>query len=130
MEKILTMVLIWFLFKINSLNSDEIYNLLVEVSSQTGINVKSQSTGITEGIDLGSNNFEIVKEPKIGLIVGEGVRSYDAGEIWHLLDTRFNIPITKLDVSDLGFIDLSRYTHIILPDYSEGLSISINWWEY
>ena len=103
-----------------SLNSDEIYNLLVEVSSRTGINIKSQSTGITEGIDLGSNNFEIVKEPKIGLIVGEGVRSYDAGEIWHLLDTRFNIPITKLDVSDLGYIDLSRYTHIILPDYSEG----------
>jgi len=103
-----------------SLNSQEIYNLLVEVSSKTGINVKSQSTGITEGIDLGSNNFEIVKEPKIGLIVGEGVRSYDAGEIWHLLDTRFNIPITKLDVGDLGYIDLSRYTHIILPDYSEG----------
>ena len=103
-----------------SLNSDEIYNRLVEVSSRTGINIKSQSTGITEGIDLGSNNFEIVKEPKIGLIVGEGVRSYDAGEIWHLLDTRFNIPITKLDVSDLGYIDLSRYTHIILPYYSEG----------
>ena len=103
-----------------SLNSDEIYNLLVEVSSKTGINVKSQSTGITDGIDLGSNNFEIVTEPKIGLIVGEGVRSYDAGEIWHLLDTRFNIPITKLDVGDLGYIDLSRYTHIILPDYSEG----------
>ena len=102
------------------LNSDEIYNLLVEVSSKTGINVKSQSTGITDGIDLGSNNFEIVKEPKIGLVVGEGVRSYDAGEIWHLLDTRFNIPITKLDVGDLGYIDLSRYTHIILPDYSEG----------
>lgn len=103
-----------------SLNSDEIYNLLVEVSSETGINVRSQSTGITDGIDLGSNNFEIVKEPKIGLVVGEGVRSYDAGEIWHLLDTRFNIPITKLDVGDLGYIDLSRYTHIILPDYSEG----------
>ena len=103
-----------------SLNSDEIFNLLVEISSETGINVKSQSTGITDGIDLGSNNFEIVKEPKIGLIVGEGVRSYDAGEIWHLLDTRFNIPITKLDVGDLGYIDLSRYTHIILPDYSEG----------
>ena len=103
-----------------SLNSDEIHKLLIEVSSKTGINVKSQSTGITDGIDLGSNNFEIVKEPKIGLIVGEGVRSYDAGEIWHLLDTRFNIPITKLDVGDLGYIDLSRYTHIILPDYSEG----------
>jgi hypothetical protein len=104
-----------------SLNSNEIYNLLVEVSSKTGIDIKAQSTGITEGIDLGSNNFVIVKEPKIGLIVGEGVRSYDAGEIWHLLDTRFDIPITKIDVGDLGYIDLSRYTHIILPDYSEGM---------
>ena len=71
-----------------SLNSDEIFNLLVDISSETGINVRSQSTGSTEGIDLGSDYFKIVKEPRIGLIVGEGVRSYDAGEIWHLLDTR------------------------------------------
>ena len=69
-----------------SLNSDEIFNLLVDISSETGINVRSQSTGSTEGIDLGSDYFKIVKEPRIGLIVGEGVRSYDAGEIWHLLD--------------------------------------------
>ena len=103
-----------------ALNADEIYNLLIKVSSKTGINVRSQSTGITEGIDLGSDYFEIVKEPKIGLIVGEGVRSYDAGEIWHLLDTRYKIPISKLDVGDLSYIDLSRYSHIILPDYSEG----------
>jgi hypothetical protein len=102
------------------INSDEIYKLLIDISSKTNINVKSQTTGITDGIDLGSDYFEIVKEPKIGLIVGEGVRSYDAGEIWHLLDTRFNIPISKLDVGDLGYIDLSRYTHIILPDYREG----------
>ena len=102
------------------INSDEIYNLLIDISSKTNINVKSQTTGITDGIDLGSDYFEIVKEPKIGLIVGEGVRSYDAGEIWHLLDTRFKIPISKLDVGDLGYIDLSRYTHVILPDYREG----------
>ncbi len=103
-----------------SLNSDEIFNLLVDISSETGINVRSQSTGSTEGIDLGSDYFKIVKEPRIGLIVGEGVRSYDAGEIWHLLDTRYEIPISKLDVGDLNYIDFSRYSHIILPDYSAG----------
>ena len=101
-----------------SMNSEDIYNKLLEISNTYNINFESQATGITSGIDLGSDYFIIVNEPKIGLIVGDGVRSYDAGEIWHLLDTRYNIPITKLDVDDLRYIDLSKYSHIILPDYN------------
>lgn len=101
-----------------SMNSEDIYNKLLEISNSYNINFESQATGITSGIDLGSDYFIIVNEPKIGLIVGDGVRSYDAGEIWHLLDTRYNIPITKLDVDDLRYIDLSKYSHIILPDYN------------
>ena len=101
-----------------SMSSEDIYNKLLELSITYNINFKSQTTGITSGIDLGSDYFIIVNEPKIGLIVGDGVRSYDAGEIWHLLDTRYNIPITKLDVDDLRYIDLSKYSHIILPDYN------------
>ena len=101
-----------------SMNSEDIYNKLLELSNTYNINFESQATGITSGIDLGSDYFIIVNEPKIGLIVGDGVRSYDAGEIWHLLDTRYNIPITKLDVDDLRYIDLSKYSHIILPDYN------------
>ena len=101
-----------------SMNSEDIYNKLLEISNKYNINFESQATGITSGIDLGSDYFIIVNEPKIGLIVGDGVRSYDAGEIWHLLDTRYNIPITKLDVDDLRYIDLSKYSHIILPDYN------------
>ena len=101
-----------------SLSSEDIYIKLLEISNTYNINFESQATGITSGIDLGSDYFIIVNEPKIGLIVGDGVRSYDAGEIWHLLDTRYNIPITKLDVDDLRYIDLSKYSHIILPDYN------------
>jgi len=99
------------------LNSDEIYELLNDVSKNYNIRFESQPTGITDGIDLGSDYFIIVKQPKIALIVGDGVRSYDAGEIWHLLDTRYDIPISKLDVNDLEYIELSKYSHIILPDY-------------
>ena len=83
------------------MNSEDIYNKLLEIAKKYNINFKSQSTGITSGIDLGSDYFINVNQPVIGLIVGDGVRSYDAGEIWHLLDTRYNIPITKLDVDDL-----------------------------
>ena len=101
-----------------SMSSEDIYNKLLEISNKYNINFESQTTGITSGIDLGSDYFIIVNEPKIGLIVGDGVRSYDAGEIWHLLDTRYNIPITKLDVDDLRYMDLSKYSHVILPDYN------------
>ena len=107
------------------LNSDEIYKLLNKVSRDYNVNFESHSTGITDGIDFGSNNFIIVKQPKIGLIVGDGVRSYDAGEIWHLLDLRFDIPITKLDIGNLEYIDLSKYSHIILPDYN-GTRINVD----
>ena len=100
------------------LKSDEIYKLLNEVSKEYNVNFESHLTGITDGIDFGSNNFIIVKQPKIGLIVGDGVRSYDAGEIWHLLDVRYDIPISKLDIGNLGYIDLNKYSHIILPDYN------------
>ena len=99
------------------LNSDEIYKLLNKVSKEYNVDFESHSTGITDGIDFGSNDFIIVKQPKIGLIVGDGVRSYDAGEVWHLLDVRFDIPITKIDVGNLREIDLNKYSHIILPDY-------------
>tara|TARA_E500000178_G_scaffold64743_1_gene61826 strand:+ start:6959 stop:9472 length:2514 start_codon:yes stop_codon:yes gene_type:complete len=100
------------------LSPDEIYELLSKISVDYNVDFESHSTGITDGIDFGSNNFAIVRQPKIGLIVGDGVRSYDAGEIWHLLDTRYNIPISKLDVGNLGYIDLNKYSHIILADYS------------
>ena len=104
------------------LNSDEIYKLLNKLSKEYNVDFEPHTTGITDGIDFGSNDFIIVKQPKIGLIVGDGVRSYDAGEVWHLLDVRFDIPITKIDVGNLREIDLSKYSHIILPDYV-GLSL-------
>jgi len=47
--------------------------------------------------------------------VGDGVRSYDAGEIWHLFDTRYDMKITKIDTRYFKNVDLSTYTDLILP---------------
>ena len=104
--------------KNQELNSDDIYKLLIELSEQYNIRFESHNTGITEGIDFGSNDFAIIQKPRIGLIVGEGVRSYDAGEVWHLLDMRYHIPITKIDILNIHNIDLAKYSHLVLPDYN------------
>ena len=50
------------------------------------------------------------------MIIGEGINPYDAGEIWHLFDTRYAMQLTKLDTRNFERTDLSRYTDIILPN--------------
>ena len=92
---------------------DEIYGLMQKLNEQHKIH--GLSTGATRGMNLGSSDFKTLKPQKIALLVGPGINPYDAGEIWHLLDTRYDIRVTKLDVSELGRKDLSRYTSIILP---------------
>ena len=48
------------------------------------------------------------------MIVGPGVNATDAGEIWHLLDQRMNIPVTHLESSVFNRVDLNKYNTMIL----------------
>jgi len=101
-----------------TLNSDEIFKLLKKLSEELKVEVTGMQTGLTSGINLGSPNMEALKQPKIALIVGEGIRSYDAGEIWHMFDTRLEIPVTKLDTKAFNPQKLDNYTHLIVPSTS------------
>nr|WP_293301791.1 M14 family zinc carboxypeptidase [Allomuricauda sp.] len=97
------------------LDTDELYAFLNTVAQESGIHINGVSTGLTQGIDLGSNDFEALKKQKVALLVGEGTRSYDAGEIWHLFDTRYDMKITKIDTRYFNSVDLDSYTALILP---------------
>ncbi|MFS4467326.1 M14 family zinc carboxypeptidase [Maribacter sp. 2210JD10-5] len=97
------------------LNASDLYDFMVKVADDSGLTITSVGTGLTKGIDLGSNDFDPIKKQKVAILVGNGIRSYDAGEIWHLFDTRYDMNITKIDVSYLSSVDLSSYTDIIIP---------------
>ncbi|MCR8666329.1 M14 family metallopeptidase [Aestuariibaculum sp. M13] len=97
------------------LNSDELFNLLNRLAKESYVKIDGVNTGLTNGIDLGSRHFKTLKKPEIALLVGDGISSLDAGEIWHLFDTRYNITATKLDVKNFEKADLSRYNTIIIP---------------
>ena len=105
------------------LDKNEIKYFLLELAQENNVIITGVSTGLTEGIDLGSSNFKIIEPQKIALIIGDGITPYDAGEVWHLLDQRFDIQVTKLDTRTLDRVDLSRYTDIILPN-NRGNTIS------
>ncbi|MGB1042031.1 MAG: M14 family zinc carboxypeptidase [Tenacibaculum sp.] len=98
------------------LNATELFQFLEKVAVNNHIEIKGVATGLNEGIDLGSRNFKAIKQPKVAMLVGNGITSYDAGEIWHLLDQRFDMKLTKLDVAYASRVNLSKYTTIIVPN--------------
>ena len=99
-------------------DQDEIYNILNDLLKENHVHISALETGLTQGINLGSPNMSHLEMPKIAMLVGDGVRSYDSGEIWHMLDYRYEIPVTKLDSKDFGRISLDKYTHLIIPSSS------------
>ncbi|WP_282044104.1 M14 family zinc carboxypeptidase [Winogradskyella flava] len=108
--------------KNQKISTSEIYTFLNDLAQDSHIKIDAVSTGLNDGIDLGSRNFRALELPKIALLVGDGMTSYDAGEIWHLLDTRYDIIATKLDTKRFSRADLSRYNTIIMVNSSSGLN--------
>ncbi len=97
------------------ISSDEIYKIVKETQEKFNVPVYAASTGFsTKGIDLGSNNFRSLKMPKAAMLIGDGVSSYEAGEVWHLLDTRIQMPITKLQMHRFRNISLDKYSTLVM----------------
>jgi hypothetical protein len=87
-----------------------------EITRIDGIDVYSFNTGLDyKGVSLGSSSFLTLKKPEIAMIVDGGVVANDAGEMWHLLDTRFNIPVTMMPTNVFNTANINKYNTIILP---------------
>lgn len=95
--------------------SSDIYAMMQEYASRDGVTVYGVNTGLVEtGIDLGSPSFAVVTNPNTLLLVGSGVNAGSAGEIWHLLDQRFDMPLALVETSSFGRVDLNKYTVLIM----------------
>ncbi len=71
---------------------------------------------MTDGPDFGSESFRPLRTPKVLMLTGSGVNPESAGEVWHLLDTRYGMPVTMVESSHFVNVNLSRYNTIILPE--------------
>ena len=98
------------------MSADQVSQKLQEIAAATHQQVFKVETGLNlSGIDLGSNLVGAVQKPKVIMLVGPGVSSYEAGEIWHLMDTKIGMPITKVNTDNFGRVNLFDYTTLILP---------------
>lgn len=100
---------------VQKISPEELHELVKEAEELTGVRFQSVSSGLSvQGADLGSRSFRTLKAPRVLMPVGHGLSVYEAGQIWHLLDTKVKLPVTKVDWLHFGRADLSRYDTIVL----------------
>ncbi len=93
----------------------EVFQLLKEAQATFEVPAYGVSSGYhLNGVDLGSSYTRALEQPKAAMLIGEGVRSYEAGEVWHLLDTRVHMPITKIPMRDFRGASLDKYNTLVM----------------
>lgn len=98
-----------------TINSDELFAAVRMAGQNAGVDIYPVETGLSnKGVDLGSPAIRTVKKPKVLMPIGTGVSGYEAGEVWHLLDQRISMPISKIDISNFSRVNLNEYNVLVM----------------
>ncbi|MCP2670320.1 peptidase [Maricaulaceae bacterium EIL42A08] len=98
-------------------DADDIFAIMQTIAAEDGVPVHATTSGLTPttGRDLGATNvFRALEQPRVVLAFNDGLSRYDAGEIWWTLDFQHDMPVTLVEKDDLGSVDWSDYTHLVL----------------
>ncbi|MDR3108237.1 MAG: hypothetical protein LBU65_00930 [Planctomycetaceae bacterium] len=90
----------------------EIEAVIEQIIKEDAIDVYSIKTGYTEGRTLGAGGVlsNVSEKPRIAVLDGSG-----AGEVWHLFDQHYGIPVSVLASDSFSRINLDKYNVLILP---------------
>ncbi len=89
---------------------------VVRDAVKASVPVAALSSGLTPaGPDLGSGSFDILRKPRVVVAIGDSVSRGQAGEIWHLLDTRVQMPTTLVEAAAIGGLEWDDVNVLVLP---------------
>ncbi|NND15462.1 MAG: zinc carboxypeptidase [Eudoraea sp.] len=104
-------------------DADEVFDLVSKAQQKFQVPVYGADTGYNaRGVDLGSRYVSSLTKPKAAMLIGQGTRSYEAGEVWHLLDTRVHMPITKIPLRNFNRADMDDYNTLVMVSGNYSLS--------
>ncbi len=116
-------------------NEDQLFSILSTITDAFGVQWYPLNTSLADqGVDLGSPAIKKLNQPRVMMLVGQGVDAYQAGSLWHLFDTQVYLPVSKIRLSHVRRVNLNDYTHIIMPngDYEnkldEKMAQKLNQW--
>lgn len=114
------------------LSSEELYGELTRLSAVSGVDIYAVTTGLMADVDLGSPAYSVLRLPKVAVLVGRSMGVPDSGEVWYLLDKRFQMCPTLIESSVLTTQKLQRYNVIVMangvPDLSKASEAALTQW--
>lgn len=106
---------------LQQISRDELHRIVQEASSMAQVPITAINTGYSKtGVDLGSRYLSALQMPKALMLLGRSVSAYEAGEVWHLMDTKVGMPITKVEMPNFGRVNLHEYNVLILVSGNYG----------
>jgi len=101
---------------------EEVHAAVQEAATAHHVEIHAVNRGLTpQGPDLGSASSPVLEKPEVALVTGTtgrsrwgGASAANAGEVWHLLSERFDMPVSLLDISYMESLDLSEYNTLVL----------------
>jgi hypothetical protein len=101
--------------QMQTLASEKLFETLKTISQKYNLPLYALNTGsVLSGSDIGSSRLANVTKPVVAMITGAGVNATDAGEFWHLMDQRMNIPLSHLEPGTFNRVDLGKYNTIVM----------------
>lgn len=92
---------------------------MIELARSEGVDVYAVNTALGAPMaDLGGDEFAQLRAPRIGIVGGSSVSTYNFGVVWHLMDSRLRLKTSLLDVSAIARMDIRKYNVIVLPTSS------------
>ncbi|CAH0995821.1 hypothetical protein EMA8858_01949 [Emticicia aquatica] len=98
----------------------ENFDKIIQSAAKTfNINLLATTSGmVSSGNDFGSSSVNVLKNPRVALIAGDGVVSTAFGEVWHFFEQQIKYPITVIEGSSFSRVPLNELDVIVLADGS------------
>lgn len=98
-------------------NPRELPTQLVRMAREIGAEVVPlESSWVDSGPNFGSENFHVLRPPRVALAWGEGVWPTSAGATRFVLEQELGIPVAPIRVRTLRRADLEPYDVVIVPE--------------
>ncbi len=102
------------------LSAEDIHKELAAAAKMNGVDVK----GVKRPLSL-AKSARLTHLPRVAMVTGSGISDFESGEIWHILDLRFGLTPTRIDINRLHQIkDFSEYDVFIIPSGESLLPVS------
>ena len=94
---------------------EEVHDLVQELPAEHHVRVFGLDRGLMpERPDFGTPSADVLEKPRVAALTGSGTSMYNVGEVWHLLNERYDIPVSLVDVDQVSGADMDEYNTLVL----------------